>query len=168
MQIDKHKVVTLHYRLQDENAEGELIETTFGSEPLVFLYGVGQMIPEFERQLLGKSAGDAFSFRIEAAEAYGEFDAEALVELPKEVFVIDGELAEELLEVGRSIPMSDQDGNRLIGTVQEVLENSIVLDFNHPMAGHNLFFSVEIESIRPATEGEIEHGHVHGPGGHHH
>ena len=168
MQIEKNKVVTLHYRLNDENANGELIETTFGSEPLVFLYGVGQMIPEFERQLAGKSSGDSLGFRIDAADAYGEFDEEALVELPYEVFMVDGTLAEDLLEIGRQIPMSDQNGNRLIGTVDEILENSVIMDFNHPMAGANLFFEVQVESVREATQEEIEHGHVHGPGGHHH
>lgn len=168
MQIEKHKVVTLHYRLQEDNQEGELIETTFGSEPLVFLYGVGQMIPEFERQLSGKSAGEEFSFGIVADEAYGEADPEAYVELPLSVFMIDGELAEDMLEIGRRIPMSDEDGNQLVGTVLAVKEDAVLMDFNHPMAGQDLFFTGVIEEVRPATETEIAHGHVHGPGGHHH
>ncbi|MFZ4425559.1 MAG: FKBP-type peptidyl-prolyl cis-trans isomerase [Saprospiraceae bacterium] len=168
MQIENNKVVTVHYRLQDENADGELIETTLGSDPLVFLYGVGQMIPEFERQLLGKSSGDALSFRIEAADAYGEFDEDALVELPMDVFLIDGELAEDLLEIGKQIPMSDQNGNRLVGTVDEIREDSVLMDFNHPMAGVNLFFEVSVQSVRDATQEELDHGHVHGPGGHQH
>lgn len=168
MQIDQHKVVTLHYRLQESNVEGELIETTFGSDPLVFLYGVGQMLPEFERQLSGKSAGDEFQFGIAAADAYGESDPEALVELPLDVFIIDGELAEDLLEIGRRIPMSDQDGNQLIGTILALKDDGVLMDFNHPMAGQDLYFTGVIESVRAATEGEIAHGHVHGPGGHHH
>jgi FKBP-type peptidyl-prolyl cis-trans isomerase SlyD len=168
MQIEKNKVVTVHYRLQDENADGELIETTFDSDPLVFLFGVGQMIPEFERQLLGKVQGDMLSFRIDAADAYGEFDEDALVELPMDVFMIDGELAEELLEVGKQIPMADQNGNRLVGIVDEIREDSVLMDFNHPMAGTNLFFEVQVQSVREATQEEMEHGHVHGPGGHHH
>lgn len=168
MQIDQHKVVTLHYRLQEDNAEGELIETTFDAEPLVFLYGVGQMIPEFERQLEGKQAGDEISFGIIAAEAYGEADPEAYVEIPLSVFMIDGELAEDILEIGNRVPMSDEDGNQLLGTVLAVKEDAVLMDFNHPMAGQDLFFNVRIESVRPATETEIAHGHVHGPGGHHH
>ena len=168
MQIEKNKVVTVHYRLQEENADGELIETTFDSDPLVFLFGVGQMIPEFERQLLGKAQGDSLRFHIDAGDAYGEFDEDALVELPMDVFMIDGELAEDLLEIGKQIPMSDQNGNRLVGIVDEIRDDSVLMDFNHPMAGINLFFEVEVQSVREATQEEMEHGHVHGPGGHHH
>ena len=168
MHIEKNKVVTLHYRLQEDNAEGEQIETTFDSEPLVFMYGVGQMIPEFERQLSGKSVGDAFSFGISAADAYGETDPEAYVELPLSVFTIDGEVAEDLLEIGRRIPMSDEEGNQIVGTVLAIKDDGVLMDFNHPMAGQDLYFSVRIESVRLATESEIAHGHVHGPGGHHH
>lgn len=168
MQIEKNTVVSLHYRLQKDNAEGELIEATHGSEPLVFLYGVGAMIPEFERQLMGKKEGDTLSFGIAAGDAYGHSDPEAIVELPKETFVVNGKLAEDLLQIGHSIPMSDQDGNQLIGTVREIRLNTVVMDFNHPMAGQDLFFTVDVESVRAATADELSHGHVHGPGGHHH
>ena len=168
MKIEKHTVVSLHYRLQEADAQGEVIETTFGSEPLVFLYGVGQMIPEFERQLLGKAEGEDFAFGIAAAEAYGELDPDAQVELPMSVFMIDGRLAEEFLEVGKRIPMSDEQGNHLVGTVKAVGAEAVLVDFNHPMAGHDLYFTGSIESVRVATETEIAHGHVHGPGGHHH
>jgi FKBP-type peptidyl-prolyl cis-trans isomerase SlyD len=168
MTIEQNTVVTLHYRLQADNAQGELIEETFGSDPLVFLYGAGQMIPEFERQLAGKNEGDQFAFGIASGDAYGEFDADAVAMFPLESFVIDGKLATEMLSIGNRIPMSDNEGNRLVGVVTEVSQEGVMLDFNHPMAGQDLFFSVAIESIREATPGEIEHGHVHGPGGHHH
>ncbi len=168
MTIEKNTVVSLHYRLQEDDASGELVEETFGSDPLVFLYGAGQMIPEFERQLAGKKSGDNFSFGIKSSEAYGEFNPEAVVMLPLETFVLDGQLAEDLLEPGRMIPMSDGQGNRMNGTVREVTEEGVLLDFNHPMAGQDLYFTVQVESIREATQDEISHGHVHGPGGHHH
>ena len=168
MIIEKNTVVSLHYRLQEENETGELVEETFGSDPLVFLYGVGQMIPEFERQLSGKKSGDNFSFGIKSAEAYGEFNPEAVVMLPKETFVVDGKLAEDLLEPGKMIPMSDGNGNRMNGVVQEVTDEGVLLDFNHPMAGQDLYFTVQVESVREASEEEVEHGHVHGPDGHHH
>jgi FKBP-type peptidyl-prolyl cis-trans isomerase SlyD len=126
------------------------------------------MIPEFERQLEGKQGGEKFSFGIKSADAYGEHDPDAIVSLPKSTFVIDGRLAEEFLVPGKVIPMSDQHGNRLNGTVRDVRGEEVIVDFNHPMAGHDLHFSGNVESVRQATPSEIEHGHVHGPDGHHH
>jgi len=168
MVIEKNKVVTLHYKLQEENAEGRLIEETEGKDPLVFLYGVGQMIPEFERQLAGKETGDAFSFGIQSEEAYGAYDPDAVVTIPKSSFIVDGELAADLLQVGKVIPMRDGDGNQLMGTINEVSGDEVLMDFNHPMAGVNLYFTGNIEGIREATSSELAHGHVHGEGGHHH
>lgn len=168
MIIEKNTVVSLHYRLQEDDAAGDLVEETYGSDPLVFLYGAGQMIPEFERQLAGKTIGDNFSFGIKSIDAYGEFNPEAVVMLPIETFVVDGQVAEDLLVPGRMIPMSDDRGNRMNGVVQEVTDEGVVLDFNHPMAGQDLYFTVQVESIRNASREEIEHGHVHGPGDHHH
>ena len=168
MVIDKNTVVTLHYRLTEDNASGELIEETYGSQPLTFLYGAGQMIPEFERNLEGKEAGEEFSFGIKSSEAYGDHDPDAVVALPKSTFVINGKLAEDLLVPGKVIPMSDQHGNRLNGVVQDVRGEEVIVDFNHPMAGQDLHFTGNIETVREATSSEIEHGHVHGPGGHHH
>ncbi len=167
MIIEKNVVVSLHYKLQEDNAAGALIEETFGSEPMVFLFGTGQMIPEFERQLAGKKTGDPFAFGIQSADAYGEFDPEAMAILPLSSFVIDGKLETEMLVPGRQIPMSDNEGNRLIGTIMEVKEEGVVLDFNHPMAGQNLYFTGKIEYLRRAELSEIAHGHVHGPGGAH-
>jgi FKBP-type peptidyl-prolyl cis-trans isomerase SlyD len=168
MLIDKHTVVSLHYKLQEGSAEGELVEETFGADPLVFLYGVGQMIPAFEENLEGKQAGDKMSFGIPADEAYGEYDTEAVAALPLSVFMFEGELAEDMLVVGQTIPLRDEEGNLLYGTVAEVREEDVLVDFNHPMAGVDLYFTVEVESVRAATAEEIDHGHVHGEGGHHH
>lgn len=166
--IEKNTVVTLHYKLQRDNAEGELVEQTFGTQPLVFLYGIGQMIPEFERQLEGKKAGDTLAFGVKHEEAYGPISADAIVPLPKTTFMVDGKLAEEYMQIGKTIPMQDQQGNQMIGKVIEIKENEVVLDFNHPMAGIDLYFSVEVQEVRPATASELEHGHAHGPGGHQH
>ena len=168
MVIDKNTVVSLHYRLTENDVLGELVEDTFGSEPLVFLYGAGQMIPEFERQLAGKAAGDQFAFGIKSAEAYGPADPDAVVLLPMSTFEEDGEVDQDMLRIGTVIPMSDDQGNRLNGMVREVNDEGVMIDFNHPMAGTNLFFTDTIESLRAATDTELEHGHVHGPGGHHH
>lgn len=168
MLIEKNTVVSLHYKLQESDENGELVEETFGSDPLVFLFGAGQMIPEFERQLFGKSDGDNFAFGIKSSDAYGDFDPDALVLLPMETFMVDGEVMEEVLVPGQMIPMADDQGNRLNGTVREVNNDGVVIDFNHPMAGQDLYFTGTIQSVRRATMEEIDHGHVHGPGGHHH
>ena len=168
MIIDQNTVVTLHYKLQEDNADGELIEETQGGEPLAFLFGVGQMIPEFEANLEGKAAGDHFAFGIPHTEAYGPYDEDAVAALPLEVFMHEGEIDMEMLQPGQMIPLRDEEGRTLYGTVEEVRENDVVMDFNHPMAGIDLFFTGKIESVRPATQEEIDHGHVHGPGGHHH
>lgn len=168
MTISKNTVVSLHYKLQEESATGELIEETFGSDPLVFLFGNGQMIPEFENQLEGKKVGDSFGFNINSEDAYGDYDPEAVVSIPKNTFEVDGQLDESLLQEGKIIPMRDPDGNQLLGTIMEIQNEEVVMDFNHPMAGVDLYFTVSIEEVRNATPAEIEHGHVHGPGGHNH
>ncbi len=168
MVIEQNIVVSLHYRLTVSDVLGELVEETFGSEPLVFLYGAGQMIPEFERQLTGKASGDQFSFGIKSEEAYGAHDPNAVVQLPLSTFEVDGEVDQEMLKIGTIIPMSDDQGNRLNGMVKEVSSEGVMLDFNHPMAGTDLYFTGTVESLRAATPTEVEHGHVHGPGGHNH
>lgn len=168
MKVKKHTVVTLHYKLQESDASGELVEETTGGEPLVFLQGVGMMIPEFERQMEGKSSGDTFAFGIKSQDAYGEYNEKAIIKIPIETFVVDGELASELLEEGKTIPMQDEKGNKMYGKILEVGEKEVRMDFNHPMAGVDLYFSGQIEDVREATQGEIDHGHVHGPGGHDH
>lgn len=168
MIIDQNTVVTLHYKLQEDNADGELIEETHGGEPLTFLFGVGQMIPEFEAKLEGKAAGDHFAFGIAHTDAYGPYDEDAVAALPLEIFMHEGEIDMEMLQQGQMIPLRDEEGRMLYGTVEEVRENDVVMDFNHPMAGVDLYFTGQIESVRAATQEEIDHGHVHGEGGHHH
>lgn len=168
MVIAEKKVVLVHYTLTQGNAEGELIESTQGREPLGFIYGVGMMIPDFEANLLGLQAGDTFSFGIKAANAYGDYDETALVEVPKNMFEMDGKIPDGLLEVGNTIPLTDQDGNRFQGTVAWVGLDKVKLDFNHPMAGVDLHFTGQVEMVRDAEQAELEHGHVHGDGGHHH
>lgn len=168
MQVGKNKVVSLHYRLQIDNSEGELVEETFGSEPLVFLFGVGQMIPDFEKNLEGKGAGDDFAFGIQSKDAYGEYNSEALVQLPLDTFNMNGKSASDWIEKGMTIPMSDAQGNRLSGVVQDITDEGVLMDFNHPMAGQNLYFIGKIEKVREASSDELSHGHVHGDGGVHH
>jgi FKBP-type peptidyl-prolyl cis-trans isomerase SlyD len=168
MKISPNSVVNLTYTLRENDPAGEIVEKVEKDHPAVFLIGVGALLEDFETNLKGLQAGDSFSFGIEAASAYGELDPHAVVELPISTFVVDGKLLTELLEVGKVVPMSDESGRPLNGTVISFDDKKVVLDFNHPLAGKNLHFSGEILSVRQASAEELDHGHVHGDGGHHH
>lgn len=165
--ISKDKVVSLNYKLKKGDKSGELIEETYGSEPMVFLFGTGSMIPKFETELEGKKAGEKAEFGIKANDAYGENDETAVVDLPLDIFKVDGALDMEMLKVGNILPMQDNEGNRMDGIVIDVNQSEVKMDFNHPLAGQDLHFEVEIIDVRDATKEELEHGHVHGTGGHH-
>ncbi len=165
MEIAKHTVPSLTYKL---TVDGQLIEETDKSNPLSFLAGVGMMIPGFEKQLEGKKAGETYDITIEPAEGYGEVNPEAVVDLSKDVFKVDGKLQEDLLVVGNKIPMQDNSGMPLNGKVVEIMDDKVKLDFNHELAGKTLNFTGEILDVREATAEELDHGHVHGPGGHQH
>ncbi len=168
MKIEKHKVVTLTYQLREQDAAGELIQKVDESHPFVYLFGVGGLLPKFEENLNGLKVGDSFSFPMSPQESYGEYTKEAIIELDKKLFEIDGKIDEGLLSLGNQITMQDQDGNPLDGIVLEVGDDKVVMDFNHPLAGMSLHFSGEVLDVRDATEEEIAHGHAHGPHGHHH
>ncbi len=168
MVIEGKKVVAVHYTLTEGSADGPQVESSLGSEPLVFIYGIDMMIPDFESNLKGMKPGDSFAFGIEAANAYGEYDETAMAELPKSMFEEDGEIPDGLLDIGNSIPLQTEDGEDIDGTVISVGPENVELDFNHPLAGIDLFFTGHIESIRNAEPEELEHGHVHGADGHDH
>ena len=165
MKIDKHTVASVTYALK---VEGELVEQTDKSNPLTFLVGVGTMIPGFEEQLVGKEPGDKYDITVQPEDAYGESDPQAIVDLPKDVFKVNGELQDDLLVEGNVIPLQDQNGSPLQAVVLEVGEDTVKMDFNHMLAGKTLHFSGEVVDVRKASAEEISHGHVHGPGGHHH
>ncbi|TXK51938.1 peptidylprolyl isomerase [Pontibacter qinzhouensis] len=170
MKIEKDKVVSLTYelRIKDESGEQTLIETATKEQPMVFLFGASGLPEQFEDNLDGLSAGDAFSFSLDAEDGYGDFDPNAMVDLPKSVFEIEGAIPDNMLEEGNFIPMADNEGNQLQGRVIKVEEETVTMDFNHPLAGKELFFEGKVEEVREATSEEIDHGHVHGEGGHHH
>ncbi|MBK0380993.1 FKBP-type peptidyl-prolyl cis-trans isomerase [Mucilaginibacter segetis] len=164
MKIEPQHVVSLTYDLyvkQEDGTEG-LTESATQEQPLTFLFGAGQMIPKFEENLSTLSTGDTYDFRIEAKDGYGEFDEEAVANLPKEMF--DGT---EIPQIGEVLPLQDNNGNRFQGQVVSVTEDSVIVDLNHPMAGQDLHFKGEILNVRPATAEELSHGHAHGPDGQH-
>jgi FKBP-type peptidyl-prolyl cis-trans isomerase SlyD len=168
MKIGNNKVVSLTYELREDNAQGELIQKVDKDRPFVYLFGVGGLLPKFEQNLDGLEVGDSFSFDMTATESYGEHTEEAIIELDKSIFEIDGVIDEELLTIGNQITMQDNHGNPLDGIVLEISDDKVKMDFNHPLAGMNLHFSGEILEVREASSEELAHGHAHGPHGHHH
>ena len=163
----KNKVISVNYNLHKDTAEGEMIETTEGKEPLVFLSGLGQMIPDFERNVANLNTGDAFSFGITSDKAYGKRTEEAVIELPHDMFMKEGKLVEEVV-IGNVLPLQDQNGQVHPAKIVSVNDSTITADVNHPLADQNLHFIGNVVEIREATKEELEHGHVHGPGGHEH
>lgn len=160
MIIAKDKVVSLSYELRNTK-EGEIVEKTHEQQPLTFLFGHNNMLPKFEENLSGKKVGDKFDFMLAAKDAYGEKNNEVIIDVPKNVFSPDGKINEEEVFVGRQLTMQDNSGRKFNGTVIEIKENAVVMDFNHPMAGKDLFFTGQVIEIKDATEEELKHGHVH-------
>jgi len=155
-EITDNKVVSVHYTgTLPEN--GETFDSSEGRDPLTFLVGHKNMIPGFERELMGAKVGDKVEFTLSAEEAYGEYNPDAIQEVPADMF---GEITPE---VGMTLE-SDMGPFR----VTIVNEGSVTVDFNHALAGKSLTFNVEVVDIKDASEEEISHGHAHGPGGHHH
>ncbi len=155
MKIEKNKVVALSYTLK---VEGDVIETVKADQPMEFIYGTGYLLPKFEENIAGKVIGDSFEFTLTASEGYGENNPDAIVELPVDMFKIDGKLEDGILTVGNVLPMQDSEGNRLQGSVEEVNDEVVVMNFNHPLAGSELNFAGTVVSVREATETELTNG----------
>ena len=123
-----------------------------------FIYGTGYLLPKFEEHILDKEAGDRYDFTLKASEGYGEVNPEDFVELSKDLFKVNGHIEPGLLTVGRILNMQDADGNRFSGSIDEVRENTVVMNFNHALAGADLHFTGAIVSVRRATEEELANG----------
>jgi len=161
MIIAKDTVVSVTYELKLAQKKDEIVEKVNANNPLVFLLGHGNLLPKFEDKLTGLKIGDSFDFELKSEDAYGLISAEAIVELPKTVFMVDGELDDNLLTIGHVIPMMDQGGNRFNGKVVELATDTVKMDFNHPLAGEALHFKGEVVDVREATSEELTHGHIH-------
>lgn len=164
MKIESKHVVSLTYDLYVNQEDGNeaLVESATQEQPLTFLYGAGQMLPKFEEHLSTLSTGDSFDFKLSPEDAYGELNEEAVANLPKEMFE-----GTDMPEVGAILPLQDNQGNRFQGQVVSVVEDAVIVDLNHPMAGQELHFKGQIINVRPANPEELSHGHAHGPDGHH-
>lgn len=155
MKVAQNKMVGVDYKL---TVDGQIADQSHPGQPLEFIFGTGMLLPKFEEAILDKEIGEAVSFTLEAKDGYGELIAEALVDLPKDIFMVDGKLAEDILFVGSQVPMSDAQGNRMVGIVREIGDQTIKMDFNHPMAGKTLNFEVEIVSVREVTPEDLQGG----------
>jgi FKBP-type peptidyl-prolyl cis-trans isomerase SlyD len=157
MNIENRKVVTFHYTLSDE--QGEQLESSREGDPMTYLHGTGNIIPGLEKAMAGKAAGDRFEVTVEPAEAYGERNESAIQRIPAKHFKQAGRL-----KPGKVVVMQTRQGPRQL-TVVKVGRFNVDVDTNHPMAGLSLTFDVEVTDVRDATDEEVSHGHVHGPGG---
>jgi len=167
MKISSNQVVGLTYELsiKSQTDEWEMVEMASTENPMYFIHGLSGLPESFEAQLANLSQGDSFDFALTAEEGYGEFDPEAVVELPIDLFEVEGSNQEDVLQVGNMIPMTNEDGSRLVGQVVEITDNFVVMDFNHPLAGREMAFKGQVIEVRNATTEELDHGHVHGENG---
>lgn len=159
MEISKHKVVTMDYTLTDE--QGNTIDTSDGREPLAYIHGVGGIIPGLEAALEGRSPGEQLQVKIAPEDGYGDRDETLLQVVPRDRFDVED------VNVGMQFHAQAEDGVSVV-TVVAVSDAEVTVDANHPLAGVTLNFDVEVKDVRDATEEELSHGHVHGPGGHEH
>jgi FKBP-type peptidyl-prolyl cis-trans isomerase SlyD len=156
MKITTNKFVSVIYDLNvGEGDEHELMEQATLAEPMNFVFGTGSMLPALENELLGRKVGDTFKFTLPPTDAYGEYNEEYLMELPKNVFEVEGEFDSQVVREGNTVPMIDSNGNRLNGSVLEVKKEAVLIDFNHPLAGETLHFSGKVVDVHEPTEEDL-------------
>lgn len=157
MEDIQNKYITVAYDLYvTDEGEKDLVEKATKEQPFQFITGLGTTLEAFENQLKDLKPGDKFEFTIPYAEAYGDYSDEHVMDLPKNIFEIDGKFDNEQIFAGNVVPLMTADGGRLNGTVVEVKDEVVVMDLNHPLAGDDLTFSGEILESRPATNEEVQ------------
>lgn len=156
MKISENKYITLSYDLNvGEGDNLELMEQATAEQPMEFIFGANMMLDAFEKQIEGLEQGDEFNFHLTPDQAYGEYDDAQIIELPKKIFEIEGKIDNEILFEGNVVPMMDSSGNRLMGSVVEIGEDIVTMDFNHPLAGENMYFTGKVLGVRDASTEEI-------------
>jgi len=161
MTIKHNSAVCFHYTLTDD--DGQQLDSSAGGEPLAYLHGAGNIVPGLENALEGKSIGDSMTVAVPAADGYGESQPELIQEVPRESFQgVDD------IQVGMQFEAQTGNGQSVPVTVTGVTDEFVTVDGNHPLAGKNLNFDVSITDVRDASQEELDHGHIHGPGGHNH
>ncbi|HET6470226.1 MAG TPA: peptidylprolyl isomerase [Pseudomonadales bacterium] len=161
MQIADDRVVSIHYTLT--NDAGETIDSSAGGDPLAYLHGHGNLIDGLESQLRGRVAGDKLDVRVAPRDGYGETDPALVQQVPRSAF---GDVSD--LRVGMRFQTQSPRGGPQVVVVTAVADDVVHVDGNHPLAGQYLNFAVEVTEVRAASKEELQHGHVHGAGGHHH
>lgn len=161
MAIGNNKVVTMNYTLKD--SDGNIIQTTKDNSPFSYLSGSNQILPKLEHEVESMIIGSKKIVKLNSSEAYGDYDENATQIVNKNDFPKDVNI-----ETGMEFMMNSPDGKKISFNIKSIIEDEITIDFNHPLAGMDLEFEVELLDIRNASAEEIQHGHVHGPGGHHH
>lgn len=162
MTITKEKVALIHYTLKDD--KGEVLDSSEGKDPLAYIQGIGNLIPGLEEKLEGKAAGDKVETIVSPEKGYGVRSEENVHVVPLSSFQADGD---EKLTEGMQVRVETNEGVTL-AHVAKIEGEDVTLDLNHPLAGETLHFNVEVIDVRDATKEELDHGHAHGPGGHHH
>ena len=156
MKITKNKFVSVIYDLNvGDDSERELMESATKERPLQFIFDTGAMLPAFEENIKNLEAGSKFMFSLTPEQAYGAYDEERVIELPKSIFIENGKFDDEYIVEGVTLPMMNQDGDRMNGSVLEVKEDVVVMDFNHPLAGETLHFDGEIIDVHEPTQEEL-------------
>ena len=166
MKIEANKVVEFCYELE---VDGQVVDRTTAEKPLDYIHGTGSLLPKLEEHIEGMEPGCKFDVTLSPADGYGETDPNRIIDLPKAAFAVNGEVREDLLVPGNTIPMMNSMGGVIPGVVLEVTEESVKMDLNHQMAGKTLHFTGEVISVREATEKELTEGlhgeYVHSCGG---
>lgn len=149
-------VVSMEYTL---TVDGEVLDTSENAGPLLFLAGYDNIVPGLEQEMIGMKIGDSKDVVVLPEDGYGEFDEDAFMDVPRTDFPKDMELEE-----GMELQVSDEDGQQQMAIIESFDDDSVRLDFNHPLAGAELYFSVKVVGLREPTEEELDHGHVHEEG----
>jgi peptidyl-prolyl cis-trans isomerase len=173
MRVSKNKFVTVTYDLHVGDADDRtLMERATPEQPLKFIYGIGAMLEAFEKNLSGLEPGDRFEFSLTPEQAYGQRIEENVVDLPKSVFMVDGVFDSERVKEGATLPMMSAEGQHMNGSVLEVKDDVVVMDFNHPLAGETLHFAGQVADVHEPTAEELaemeQMMHGGGCGGHDH
>lgn len=155
MKVENNKMVSLIYELRENDSNGKIIEALDEARPLKFIYGTGRLLPVFESNISSLKTGDLFRFALNSEMAYGDKREEMIINVPVGVFETDDKINEDICRVGNEVPMTDSEGNPLTGIINEITDTYVRMDFNHPMAGLDLFFSGKIVEVRVATEKEL-------------
>jgi FKBP-type peptidyl-prolyl cis-trans isomerase SlyD len=156
MKIDDNTVAHVAYNICLDTPDGEIIESADEANPRSMIFGFNKVIPGFENNMKGVKEGESFDFRLAPDEAFGEFQTDMLVDVPKKAFMVNGELREDLLHVNNELNMMDNNGRPMKGKIVNVNGESVKMDFNHPLAGKALFISGKVMHVRAITEEDLQ------------